>query len=433
MVIQVSIVSFFAYLFCSIKYRKDKIKQQVTFLIIYLIGLTIVGELDVLLPIYFVFSLLPFLFRLRRISKFTGILIVYFGAYLVIGMTMQNTVAAIVTFISKIWQYIVFFIVMDAEIKIEDSDYKNLLRIGVIAESLLGLYLLFSSTNIDKNSGLVRLVSNAQPISGNIATAMLPISVIYYMYDRGNSKSNRRVLWLNLVFLIWIILSGTRGYTLEYSATMVLIFYDYFTNSRVGRTSRQNRIFVAAALALIAVAIVVVVPGILEKASSILRLKGSVGIRTYENAAVRDYFRTSTLLTQFFGIGIGGTGGECSSMHAALYRQFSMGMWNRNHYLYDSGALFHNLYANVLMNLGLLGILMIVAIYVKMWRRITNCCRSNIMERRIMHLFQFSFALMNYFRWSAVCGIAEMIIFALILRKIQKQDGFKYSICENTI
>lgn len=36
-----------------------------------------------------------------------------------------------------------------------------------------------------------------------------------------------------------------------------------------------------------------------------------------------------------------------------------------------------------------------------------------------MHLFQLSFLLMNYYRWSAVCGIAEMIIFALTLKVLK--------------
>lgn len=424
MILQVGVGSIIAYLFFLFKYRNEKIKQQVFFLFVYLVGLTIIGELDVLLPIYFVFSFLPFISKMRKITVFTGFLIGYFGLYLVIGMLMQNTVGAIVTLVAKIWQLIVFFIVMDAGISIENSDYKTLIKYGVIAETMLGIYLLFSSTNIDTKSGLVRLVSNAQPITGNIATAMLPISVFYYMHNRENAKATYRLIWFNLIFLLWIVLSGTRGYTLEYAATMVLIYYDYFTNNRVGGRTRRNRVFVLGALGVLCVLLVVVVPGILERASSILRLNGSVGIRTFENAAALEFLKTSSPLTEIFGIGLGGTGGQYSSMQLALYRQFSLGMWDRQHYLYDSGALFHNLYANVIVNLGLVGVIVFIAMNIEMWRRITLACGTKILSRRIMHLFQLSFMIMNYYRWSAVCGIAEMIIFALVLKRIKQEENY---------
>ena len=107
-------------------------------------------------------------------------------------------------------------------------------------------------------------------------------------------------------------------------------------------------------------------------------------------------------------------------MYTALNGQFSLGMWNKRHYLNDSGALFHNLYANVLMCLGIFGIVVLVLINISIWKRITRSCGSNVQVRKIMHLFQLSFLLMNYYRWSAVCGISEMIIFALILKLIEK-------------
>ena len=88
----VSAVSFIAYAVSLIKFRGKWIQQQIVFLVIYLIGLTLVGELDVLLPIYFVVSLIPFLSHIRRISFFTGVVSLYFGLYLVYGLANQNAV-----------------------------------------------------------------------------------------------------------------------------------------------------------------------------------------------------------------------------------------------------------------------------------------------------------------------------------------------------
>ena len=94
-------------------------------MIIYLIGLAIVGELDVLLPIYFVVSLFPFIKHIRKISFFTGMIILYFGLYLMYGLIVQNTIGTLVTFIAKIWQFIVFFIVYDSDIVFEKENYKD--------------------------------------------------------------------------------------------------------------------------------------------------------------------------------------------------------------------------------------------------------------------------------------------------------------------
>lgn len=418
----VSAVSIIAYAVSLIKFRGKWIQQQIVFLVIYLIGLTLVGELDVLLPIYFVVSLIPFLRHIRRISFFTGVVSLYFGLYLVYGLANQNAVGTLVTFIAKMWQFIVFFIVYDADVKIGKENYKNIISIAAVTETILGLYLMATSTNMDAN-GLVRLVSNAQPITGNISTVVLPVSVYFYLKNRGNSKQTKWLLLVSVIMLVWIILSGTRGYTLEFAATMILIFYDYFTNGKVGEATQKNRMIIIVLLAMIVFIFVVAVPEILEKFESVLRLKSSVGIRTYENAAIKEFVGNVSILTAIFGIGLGGKAGSYSAMKDALYKQFSLGMWDRKHYLYDSGALFHNLYANVIMCMGLLGILVLIWISVEMWKRITYSCGRKIWIRRIMHLFQLSFLLMNYYRWSAVCGIAEMIIFALVLKLLKYDEN----------
>lgn len=421
MVTVVSAASTVAYAASLIKLRNKWIQQQVIFLVIYLIGLTMVGEMDILLPIYFIVSLLPFLRHIRRISVFTATIALYYGLYLIYGLVSQDSVGTLVTFIAKMWQFIVFFIVYDADINIEKENYKNIIILAVIIETLLGLYLMATSTNMDAN-GLVRLVSNAQPITGNISTVVLPISAYFYLKNRGNGKQTKWLLFVNIIMFVWIILSGTRGYTLEFVATMTLIFADYITNGEVDETTKKNRVIIFILLAMVSFTCIAIVPEILEKFESVLRLKASVGIRTYENAAIKEFVSKASILTAFFGIGLGGQGGSYYAMRDALHKQFSLGMWDRRHYLYDSGALFHNLYANVIMCMGAFGIVVLIWINAEMWKRITRSCGEKIWIRRIMHLFQLSFLLMNYYRWSAVCGITEMIIFVLVL-KLLENDG----------
>ena len=145
----VSAVSIIAYAVSLIKFRGKWIQQQIVFLVIYLIGLTLVGELDVLLPIYFVVSLIPFLRHIRKISVFTGAILFYFMLYLVYGVVNQNTVGSIVTFIAKMWQFIIFFVVYDANIVLCKENYKKIVFRAAIVETVLGVYLMINSKNID--------------------------------------------------------------------------------------------------------------------------------------------------------------------------------------------------------------------------------------------------------------------------------------------
>ena len=204
-----------------------------------------------------------------------------------------------------------------------------------------------------------------------------------------------------------------------YVMTMFFVFYDYLINHR-GRneTMARNRAFVGIILFVVAVSVILLAPSIVERLNSILRIGSSVGIRTYENAAEIQFFKKAPWHVQIFGIGIGGTAGKYEAFRDAIGVQASLGMWNLRHYLNDAGNLYHNLFADILLNFGVIGIVVIVIVNVAIWRRVTFCCSSNIMLRRTFHLYQLSFLWMNYYRWSGDCGIAEMIMFALVLRYV---------------
>lgn len=49
-------------------------------------------------------------------SFFSIIVYICFGCYLLFGLLFQNTLATCITFIGKYWQFIIFFIVIDAKI-----------------------------------------------------------------------------------------------------------------------------------------------------------------------------------------------------------------------------------------------------------------------------------------------------------------------------
>lgn len=426
MILGVSAVSIALHFILLFAYKSKPILQQIAFLAVFLVGTAIVGELDVLLPIYFVFSFLPFLSKLRKLSILMLCVICYLIIYLAIGLLYQSPTRSIVTFISRIWQFLIFFIICDEKINIDETDYKPTIWFVLIFETVLGFYLMRTSNIVDSLNGLVRLVNNGQPITGNMSTVLLPLFALYYTKNRGNNlitnRNSKFLLGASLFMLIWIVLSGTRGYTLEYLAVMGYVFYDFFIIDSIRGTVKRNRIITIGAILIMAIVLVVVVPNLLEKATSVLRLNSTVGIRTYENAAVWDYIKNASIPELLFGIGLGGKAYDHDAMHNALNKQFNLGMWHRSYYITESGTLFHSLYANIILCLGIIGLLIVLLFFVKMWKKITVVCENDAFMRRVLHFYLISFFLMNYYRWSADCGISEMIILALVLKYVESNS-----------
>lgn len=428
MILAVSVISIIAYVFVYFKFNRKWITQELLFLMIYLIGVTVVRNLDILLPIYFVMAMLPFLFLIRNISLFTFYACIYLFLYLFYGIIWQNTTASIVMFITRIWQFLFFFLLYDIlKNKIDICEHKlaltnKIIVFSFVLESLLGIYLAIE--HISKGV-TVRLVANAQPITGNIAICILPI-LVFLFFDPVNNlqsatkKHGNSVKYLQLIlgFFLWSIFSGTRGYMLVYATTLVPLMYFYFfqfEESRLkNRTLRQIE-FILFTIGIIL--LVIFVPSFIERGMDILRLgtTASTGIRRFENAAVIGFWQDSDIVVKLFGIGIGGTPGQYSDFVSHLQTQFSLGMWDRTHYLYDSGAIFHNLYACILCSLGALGIIAVLIAYSVIWRRISVCTYYNRGLRIVLHMYLVGFAIMNFYRWSTTCGICEMIILACIL------------------
>lgn len=432
MIIIVIALSVIAYTFVLYAFRKKYLVKQILLLYIYLVGLTLVGELDYILPLYFLFSLIPFLKGFTKVSTATFLILCYFGLYLIFGILCQNAAASIGVFISKYWQFIVFFIITDSASKSKDDSSIGLLLTAFIIESVLGVYLIFNAASMgattDLQTGLVRLVSNSQPITGNLAVSVLPISCYIYFKNNNDSIIQKRILLLSAGFLGWIILSGTRGYILMFAATMFLIFADYYIAHRKrSRNTAINRLLFSMTMIVLSLVLIFVIPDLIDKLGAVLRIKTSVGIRTYENAAIIEFFKNAPIFNELFGIGIGGTAGNYSAYVNALQRQFSLGMWHENHYLYDAGSPAHNFFANVLVQFGLVGIIIIIAMNIIIWKRITNTCGTNSIMRKVFHLYQISFLFMNYYRWSAACGIGEMIVFAMMLKIIKENSDIDNS------
>ena len=305
MLIGIVVASIIAYLTALVTIREKQIYQQIVFLLIYIIGMTFIGEMDILLPIYFLVSFFSIVINMNKISYVSIVIYAFFGCYLIFGLLFQNTIATCVSFIAKYWQFIVFFIVIDSKVNLKADVKIRQLQIALLVETLLGVYLLLTNSEVGDN-GMIRLVSNSQPITGNIAVAVLPVSVYLYFKNKGNHRTETQIIFIELGFLFWIIMSGTRGYTLLYAITMLFVFYDYvFNNRKSGKNAIQNRFAILAFVCWLFLLLVIIVPGFADRISSILRIEDSTGIRSYENAAEWNFFWNAPWEVRLFGIGLG--------------------------------------------------------------------------------------------------------------------------------
>lgn len=422
MLIGIVVASIIAYLTALVTIREKQIYQQIVFLLIYIIGMTFIGEMDILLPIYFLVSFFSIVINMNKISYVSIVIYAFFGCYLIFGLLFQNTIATCVSFIAKYWQFIVFFIVMDSKVNLKTDVKIRQLQIALLVETLLGVYLLLTNSEVGDN-GMIRLVSNSQPITGNIAVAVLPVSVYLYFKNKGNHRIETRIIFIELGFLFWIIMSGTRGYTLLFFLVMIPIFYDYFIrNRRSGRNAAHTRFMILAFVCWMFLLLVILIPSFSGQIVSILRLSDSGGIRSYENAAEWQFFWNAPWGVKLFGIGMGGTPGRYGAYVDAITAQIAKGMWNQEVYLYEAGSPYHNFFANLILNMGLLGLIVISIMNILIWKKTGQICGQNTTEKWAFHLYHIGFLLMNWFRWPAECGIAEIVFYGLLLKLIEREN-----------
>ena len=175
-------------------------------------------------------------------------------------------------------------------------------------------------------------------------------------------------------------------------------------------------------LVIVFLLLVILIPSFSGQIVSILRLSDSGGIRSYENAAEWQFFWNAPWGVKLFGIGMGGTPGRYGAYVDAITAQIAKGMWNQEVYLYEAGSPYHNFFANLILNMGLLGLIVISIMNILIWKKTGQICGQNATEKWAFHLYHIGFLLMNWFRWPAECGIAEIVFYGLLLKLIEREN-----------
>lgn len=399
--------------------RNHIIEYQLLMLCMYLAMVCYTSSMRVTLPLYIVLSFLPFTRSFEKMEIIPLIVMFISVAYLCYGLIYQDKTETLVSFLSKTYQFIAFMLFLSyvdrtdiCKIKKE----KRIMIICIIVETAFGLYLLKNGTLVD-SSGMTRLTSGRQPVSGNFTIVLLPI--IIYLYFR-NKERRRSIVLLSLIPALWVFLSGTRGYMLLFCLALIPMYWDYFFSMK-GKNKINSLIvlFILAVLFLAFVFLICSDNGIIDQFSKLLRLDSGTGSRDSENKIALDFFNNTSWDYKLFGIGFGGKPADAQGFISAVSDN-TTSVWSYSNYVDRVGVSFHNMFSNYLLLQGLVGCFEILLIFIWGLKKIKRVFVVSSNEKKCVVLYWIGFFIMNCFRWSCDCGIAEMIVFAIVLGMMNK-------------
>lgn len=400
--------------------RKEFLRYQFVLLAAFLIALTVSGKLDYSIPIYVVAAISPSLVRCRRYSRYAIVFMAVSFFYLFYGLLFQSPIATVTTFVCRLCQFLAFFFALGgAYSRISYTSGRRLLLFALLVESALAVYLVFNGTVAYSSSfDGIRLVANSQPITGNIAITFLPLMGLLFFKEGPGSKNQAQLLGIGAAFLFWVVLSGTRGYILVFGACYAWMLLIYLFKGRSDRVRGETTLFLLC-LFLVAVLILAAVyqDFLLEKISEVLRFGGGVGNRDQENAMVIDFYSNAPWYTKLIGIGIGGRWADYPAFVGAIAKCFSS-TYLQGQYYGAVGTAVHNYFGNILILQGLAGSILVGGAFASMFGQSWRAANGNRAMVCFLFVYIISYAFMLYYRWSADCGISEMLMLAYVVRML---------------
>ena len=382
--------------------------------IAYLVIVYFSRTMKVSLAILIVCALLPSV-HLLSFTRKNWILLFIFLTYFVVGVLFQNPYETFVVFFGKYFQFLSVYLIVNlpnlsygTKNKVLESPLTYSLFMAV--EFVLCLFLYIRGDLIDENS-FSRLTAGSQPIGGNISIACLP-----FLYSLYFEKGYRLLcVVFSFVSFIVIVLSGTRGYMLCYSLSVLPLYCDYFLSKKsTGKNSR----------ALLVLFVLLIVPLLIlfrnpSDDAKYLRAEQGLGSRSLENTIAIDFFLNTSISHKLFGVGFGCTLSENPVYNNVAWNNIDIITdWSYDKYIDAKGAPFHNFFANILLTQGILGYVVCFILFFSVLFYICKLNFSKTYEKYCFIMYWVSFWGMNIFRWTTDCGIIEMLILGITLRMI---------------
>lgn len=379
---------------------------------VYLISLSYIQTLDITLVIYLIFSIIPYIRNFKITSTLYSIILMYFVLSVFISVLNNGIGSAISIFTIRLSGLFLFhFLFSDIDfqkhrVKTHISSFKYSVSF-LLCELIVLLIGLSLSTD-------GRLMLNYQCTVGCIATS----AVLFLAYRLLEFKSNRIIIIIAMIALTVVAcLSGTRGYILvSVAVTCVSIF--------VYAEIRMRLIMCLSAL-LIGL---IKYESILNLFLSKLRMGESTGRRTSENLFVLEFMNERSFFNLLFGNGFGAVVGRFSISEDIIARVSDTAY---TYYVLHNVSGFHNFWATILYSSGIVGLIMVIALYIMLFRQVLSS-NASFKFKIVALVFLLSYAVLLWYRWTATSGILEFAMFAYILYDIKLRSECKIEV-ENEI
>ena len=402
------------------KAKKDILEYQVLCLITYLTAFLFLQEFGILLVLYEIFSVFPFLARCRlngKILLFLMLVAVWgFVSILEVGLVSFSEI-----FFTRYFFLLSILLLLGCSSDVSIWKTCNVNRAfweAVIAEAcFMGYLLIVNRTSVDV------FVVNHQPVVGNmsICAVLLAARLTHDRTASASDDSGRASIAARVLFcMLACVASGIRGYII-----LIVPVGLYVLCALIG--SRKGRLaFVllsVAAMAMLLCAYSAFAEGGIK--GLVADVDMGIGYRENENQFFMESLMTGDFVGVLLGHGIGVTGGQVSlsAVHAAATSPFL------ELHLLETNTLL-NIWELYVLNVGLLGALAICVVIFELVRHVYSRLADPVLKRTIM-LYVAAYVVMLAFRNSVSCGVSEFLVLGIVACMVQERDHGNSGHCKH--
>lgn len=376
---------------------------------VYLITLSYIQTLDVTIVLYLIFAALPFVNEIRFNSLYKILSFLYFASFLIISILLNGVSSAISIFVIRLIGILYFvYIFNNVDIKsLTKKQIKFLNIVFLVFETIIGL-IGYKLSPIS-----TRLMLNYQCTVGCLSVSGI---LILYTYVVLNKKVDLFSFVVLILYCIWPILSGTRGYiivVLGFSAIILLLY--------------ANKYIKFFSICLILMVILSNFDFFWQFFYSITGIDKSIGFRPAENKLIYMLFSQNSIINKLFGYGYGKILGSINNSRGIIY-----------YVTYDDYTLmmfplktgFHNFYGTILYSSGIFGLTFVLSLFVYIIKKIKEFMYKK-MEFIILILYIFLYMFILWYRWTATSGILEFASLAFCISNIKNCNVCNFKEGEN--
>ncbi len=359
MIIILSVMSYLTWLI--FRNKMGFILYQLLCATTYLVSLSFIQTLDITLPIYFVFSALPFLKSFKANHLFSLTVLLYFSAVILISLLINSVNSVISIFIIRLAGILLFYYIFShVDFKLKAKPWH--LALSFACEILLTVIGFALSKDY-------RLMLNFQCTVGCIATGFV-----------------------------------------------LLLAYDFYKNQKILLFSSLKQKLLA--LPLLLAGVLMERFNVMEFIFHSLRFGESTGRRQSEDLFVIRFMPKRPLFNILFGNGFGSPIGKYRISRSIIYEVADSRYTLK---VLPKVEGFHNCWSTILYSSGIVGLILIVLLYGSIILQAMRAATDNRF-RMILLSFLVSYAVLLWFRWTATSGILEFACLSYVIHDLKNHN-----------